>query len=71
MKAEGPTIIANGRPVRLESACTVADFLAARGLKITQVVVELNGKVVSRQQLSQISLREADRLEIIVPVAGG
>jgi thiamine biosynthesis protein ThiS len=71
MKPEGLTIIANGEQKRLASPCSVADFVASCGFKTTQVVVEYNAKVLDRTQLDKVQLREGDRLEVIVPVAGG
>jgi thiamine biosynthesis protein ThiS len=71
MKAEQVLITANGTPVRLDAACSIAEFLTARGLKATQVVVEHNGRVVPRHEFESVLLNRGDRLEVIVPVAGG
>jgi thiamine biosynthesis protein ThiS len=40
-------------------------------LKPTQVVVEYNGEALLRDQFEQVQLREGDRLEVVLPVAGG
>jgi thiamine biosynthesis protein ThiS len=71
MKCEGTSIVANGQRQEVMLPCSVADFLGSCGWKATQVVVEHNGNVLGRGELSQIILRDGDRLEIIVPVAGG
>ena len=71
MKPERATIVANGQRQELNIPCSVADFVAGCGWKATQVVVEHNGNVLSRGELSGAMLRDGDRLEIIVPVAGG
>jgi thiazole synthase len=71
MSSERTTIVANGQRQEVNSPCTVADFLSGCGWKATQVVVEHNGKVLGRAELGQILLQDGDRLEIIVPVAGG
>ena len=71
MKPEPITILANGKEERLESPCSVAEFVGARGWKVTQVVVERNGTVLGRGELGSVMLSSGDRLEVIVPVAGG
>jgi thiamine biosynthesis protein ThiS len=71
MKPDLITISANGREERVESACSIGDFLAAHGWKGTQVVVEHNGVILDRKQLGTMMLSAGDRLEVIVPVAGG
>ena len=64
-------IIANGIPTEIDQPCRLADWLKQSGWKPTQVVVELNGEVVPRMQLENVNLFEGDRLEVILPVAGG
>ena len=71
MKFDPITIIANGKQERLDSSSSVADFIAAHGWKPTQVVVERNGNVLTRDQIHTVMLINGDRLEVIVPVAGG
>lgn len=66
-----PEIIANGMATDVPQGCRLVDFLAQRGWKPGQVVVELNGQVVPRAELGGVELRAGDRLEVIVPVAGG
>ncbi len=71
MKREAVTIIANGEQKRLKSPCSLADFVASCGFKTTQVVVEYNAKVLARGELGKVELKNGDRIEVIVPVAGG
>jgi len=71
MKTELTRIFANGKEEQVQLPCSVADFLASRGWKTTQVVVERNGNVLGREELGDIPLKSGDRLEVIVPVAGG
>jgi len=68
---ERATIEANGKPIQIELPCSLAEFLGQCGWRPTQVVVELNGEVVPRRQADIVKLKEGDRLEIIMPVAGG
>lgn len=64
-------IIVNGRVVEVDQPCRLTDWLHKSGWKPTQVVVELNGEVIVRSQLSDVELTDGDKLEVIIPVAGG
>ncbi len=71
MKPDQYRIIANGEERWIRKPCSVAGFLETCGWKATQVVVERNGRVLERSELGVTQLEADDRLEIIVPVAGG
>lgn len=62
-------VIANGRESSVSDR--LEDFLAGAGWKVTQVVVELNGDVVPKPKVKEVRLKDGDRIEVIVPVAGG
>ncbi len=64
-------IIANGNEIEIRQPYRLSDWLQQTGWKPTQVVVELNGEVIPRSQVSNVELCEGDRLEVILPVAGG
>jgi len=64
-------IIANGESRQVAEGISVEQFLLDCGWRPTQVVVEQNGNVLPRKNLKSQILRENDRIEIIVPVAGG
>jgi thiamine biosynthesis protein ThiS len=65
------SIIANGESKPIDLPCTVEDFIKQSGWRPTQVVVEHNGSVLTRSSLQAVQLKDGDRLEVIVPVAGG
>jgi thiamine biosynthesis protein ThiS len=71
MKPETAVIVANGDRKQVKLPCSVADLLSSYGFKSTQAVVEYNGKVLERSCLRDVQLCDGDRLEVIVPVAGG
>jgi sulfur carrier protein len=71
MKPESITILANGSEEEVGLPCSVANFVTGRGWKATQVVVEYNGRVLGRAELTETMLKSGDSLEVIVPVAGG
>ena len=63
--------VANGEEQEIGLPCTVTEFLAGLGWKPTQVVVERNGDVLAKADYDTTGLADGDRLEIIIPVAGG
>jgi len=65
------TVVANGSTQQIQAGLSVADFIQLSGWKPTQVVVEYNGNVLERNALSNQIVADGDRLEVIVPVAGG
>ena len=71
MKPERATILANGKEEQVQLPCSVAGFVNAHGWKATQVVTEHNGRVLARDEMGRVMLNSGDRLEVIVPVAGG
>ena len=71
MKPESITIFANGKEEEIGLPCSVANFVSGCGWKATQVVVEYNGRVLERAELTQTMLKSGDNLEVIVAVAGG
>lgn len=64
-------IQANGKQEQIQLPCSVAGFVTVHGWKTTQVVVEYNGRVLARDEMGQVTLKNGDHLEVIVPVAGG
>jgi thiamine biosynthesis protein ThiS len=62
-------VFANGKKVAASER--LADFISMAGWKPSQVVVELNGVVVPRDKVGDVILKDGDRIEVIVPVAGG
>jgi sulfur carrier protein len=65
------TITINGEPREVESGATLASLLDAYGVRRDGSAVALNDDVVPRARHAQTALRDGDRLEIIVAVAGG
>jgi len=71
MNLDRATIVANGEQKQVRLPCTLAGFLESCGLKTSQVVVERNGKMLARNELDVVTLKDGDRIEVILPVAGG
>ena len=60
----------NGEP-RAFSVETLSALVEQLGMKPDRVAIELNRAIVPRDQWSQTSLRDGDRLEIVHFVGGG
>jgi thiazole synthase len=61
----------NGESRRISAGSTIADLVADLGLNPQKVAVERNGEIAPRSALSEISLGDGDRLEIVHFVGGG
>ena len=60
----------NGKPEEI-SAMTILDVLKHKEIDPKMVAVELNTKLVERDQLDAISLNEGDNLEFLFYMGGG
>jgi sulfur carrier protein len=65
------TISVNGEPRDVADATTLDALLERLGARRDGIAVALNDDVVPRARHAATALREGDRLEIIVAVAGG
>ena len=65
------TILVNGEARALDEGTTVDALLDALGVRRDGAAVALNDGVVPRGRHAATALRDGDRLEIIVAVAGG
>ena len=64
-------ITVNGEAVQLPAGSTVAELVAARGLRPEQVAVEVNREIVPRASHAEHPLASGDRIEIVTMVGGG
>jgi len=71
MNAKSANITVNGKRHTFLLPMTVAECIGKFGWQPSQVVVELNDRVVLRNDVVTIQLCENDKIEIVVPVAGG
>lgn len=65
------TIQVNGESRDVAGGATLASLLDAIGARRDGTAVALNDAVVPRAEHAATALRDGDRLEIIVAVAGG
>ncbi len=65
------SIFANGRARQVGSSMTIGELAASCGLDPRQVLVELNGQTLLREEWPGRTLEHGDRVEFIRVVAGG
>ncbi|MDT3425187.1 sulfur carrier protein [Paenibacillus forsythiae] len=62
----------NGNETSLEEACgTLEDLLSRPEWKERRMIVELNGRIVGRDDYGTVRLAEGDRVELVHFVGGG
>ena len=64
-------ITVNGEEREVAEGITVAHLLAELGTSLRGTAVEVNKRVVFRQEHESTQLHEGDRVEIITMVGGG
>ena len=64
-------VILNGETRSIETGLTVAQLLEQVGVKAETVVVERNGKLVTRDHFKDEPVTAGDRLELVRIVGGG
>ncbi|MBN9286491.1 MAG: thiamine biosynthesis protein ThiS [Gammaproteobacteria bacterium 39-13] len=64
-------ITINNRVIELEQSCDVASALAIYGLQEKIFALAINGRVISRSDYASTILKEADQIDILIPMQGG
>lgn len=64
-------IVVNGEDRSLAAATSLAELVAQLGLADRKVAVAVNREVVPRSELSDRTLADGDRVEILEAVGGG
>jgi len=70
-EAVGVTVTVNGEAREVTPEATVASLLEALDVRGDGTAVARNDEVVPRTRHAATPLREGDRLEIVIAVAGG
>lgn len=66
-----PTIKLNGHPHELAKALTVSALLASLDLRDKPVIVELDGKALSKSEHAATHVDDGAKVEVITLAAGG
>jgi sulfur carrier protein len=65
------TLSINGQQRHFPAPLSISELLIQLDLAGKRVAVERNGEIVPRSQHTEVSLSDADQLEIVVAVGGG
>jgi sulfur carrier protein len=65
------TIVLNGQDRAAPAGASVLGLLETLGLAPGRVAVEVNGRILRREDFSRAILRESDRVEVVQFVGGG
>jgi sulfur carrier protein len=63
-------VIINGKPEEL-TGTTVLDLLKAKDIEPQMVAVELNSKILEREDLAITQVHEGDTIELLFYMGGG
>lgn len=61
----------NGKPVEVADGTTLATLLDAQGVNAKRVAVELNRRILPRDEFGSTRLQAGDVLEVVTFVGGG
>ena len=61
----------NGNEISNENIHTISELLQNFGLNENRVVIELNGKIIIKEEFNKVNLNENDTIEVISFVGGG
>jgi sulfur carrier protein len=64
-------IVVNGEERALATSLTVACLLDELGVAGKRVAVEVNQEIVPRSRHAEFTLRDNDRVEVVVAIGGG
>ena len=65
------TIFINGEARELEAAATLTDLLDTLDLPKQRIAIELNRRVIRKQDWETTSITENDKIEVVHFVGGG
>lgn len=65
------TIVLNGKKEELEKELAVLELLKKKNIRPEVVTVELNEKILSRQEFEQTIIRNNDKIEFVYFMGGG
>lgn len=63
-------VIINGKNEKIEQS-SILNYIQGKGLNKESIVVELNGNIITREDLDKTIINNNDKIEIIRFVGGG
>lgn len=65
------TIILNGKKETFDTELSVAELLRKKKIRPEIVTVELNDRILNREEFSKTVIKDSDRLEFVYFMGGG
>ena len=67
----GQQITLNGKPEAVAEGLTLLQLLESKGVNPKRVAVELNRRILSRDEFASTQLKGGDAVEVVTFVGGG
>jgi|TARA_B100000900_G_C20600384_1_gene725269 thiamine biosynthesis protein ThiS len=64
-------VILNGKEFLLDKKISLNNFLIIHNINTNNIVVEINGSIITKSLWDQYVLKENDKIEIVTAVGGG
>ena len=65
------TLVVNGKEKKLDRPIALPDYLESLGVDLRHIAVAHNGIILRRDELTNVTLSDGDRVEIVRAVGGG
>lgn len=65
------TLTVNGKPREIDEGLDLQSYLASIDVNMRFIAVGYNGRVIRKEDFSEVKLGPGDTLEIVRPVGGG
>lgn len=64
-------IIVNGEEKQIQNPANIKYLTGLYKFDLSKIVIELNGKILKKEEWEQVHLKENDKIEIVSFVGGG
>ncbi len=64
-------VILNGKEFLLDKKISLNNFLITHNINTNNIVVEINGSIITKSLWDEYVLKENDKIEIVTAVGGG
>ncbi|MCQ9205029.1 MAG: sulfur carrier protein ThiS [Omnitrophica bacterium] len=61
----------NGKSQNISEDITLSELIAQKGLNFQRIVIEHNLKIIKKEDLAQVKIKEKDNIEIVSFLGGG
>lgn len=64
-------VVINGKEEDIASHTTVMQLLLTKNVEVRMVVVEVNSRIIQREEYDSVLLKEGDKVEFLYFMGGG